>query len=132
MTPYLNGLASVSSAVLHALGYHTDVAGDAIFNSEFRVHIRGGCDGLEGIALFIAGIIAFPYASWRQKLKGLIAGLIVLGLVNIARIVILFITGIHFPGLFEFLHLHGGVVLYTLFAIFLWLYWIRNLHPPTS
>ena len=128
MKPYLTGLARISSVVLNTLGYGTDVAGDAIFNSEFRVHIRGGCDGLEGIALFVAGILSFPYANWKHKLKGLAAGLLVLGIVNIARIVILFITGIHFPKLFEFLHLHGGVVLYTLFAIFLWIYWVRSLN----
>ncbi len=118
--------AKISSALLSIMGFGTTALKETVYNDSFRVDIRGGCDGLEGTALFVAGVLSFPFASWKSKLKGLLLGVLILGIVNIVRIVILFLSGLYWPSAFEFLHLHGGVILYSIFAVLLWIIWVNR------
>ncbi len=133
MPPLLSLQARISSFFLNLMGFGTSALKETVFNNDFRVNIRGGCDGLEGTALYIAGVLAFPFATWSSKIKGVIVGVVILGIVNIIRIVILFLSGLYWRSAFEFLHLHGGVILYSLFAVLLWIVWVnRRLKERTT
>ena len=55
--------------------------------------------------------------DFRVSIKGL----------NLFRIAGLFIAGLKWKAGFEFLHLHGGVIIFTLMAIVLWLIWVNSL-----
>lgn len=114
--------ANLAGVILRAMGFEAVVSGDAISGGGFAVRIAKGCDGIEPLALFLAAIIAFPIA-WTLKWPGIVAGVVALAMLNIARIVGLFLVGIYVPSAFEFLHLHGGFVLFTLVAIFVWVVW---------
>lgn len=122
----LQSQAKISSVILNIFGFGTTAAGDQIYNDDFVVSIKGGCDGMEATALYICGILAFPLVALKNKWKGLLTGILVLATINIFRIVGLFLSGLYWPSAFEFLHLHGGVVIFTIFAIILWVIWVNR------
>jgi exosortase/archaeosortase family protein len=133
--PIESAQAAISGALLRALGFQAAVTGDAISGGGFSVQIAKGCDGIEPLAMFLCAILAFPIV-WRLKWPGLIAGTLVLGLLNIVRITGLFLAGLYIPTAFEFLHLHGGFVLFTVMAILVWMTWanwaIKRLRSPSQ
>ena len=118
----LNIQASLASGILNVFGYGSKVSGDQIYTNDFNIRIAGGCDGVEATALFILAIVAFP-VNWRSKMVGIAAGVVTLFIVNLIRIVGLFVVGTHYYSSFEFFHLHGGVVLFTIFSVLIWILW---------
>lgn len=123
--PLANLYAAISGKLINVLGYGVDVSGDLIYSSEFSVSVKKGCDAAEPMAIFIAGIIAFP-ALVRNKLTGLLLGLSVLFLLNIGRIISLYMLGVHAPGFFETMHLAVWQVVFIMVAILLWYLWLRH------
>lgn len=127
MGPLLSAQANLSNGILNILSYDTEAIGDVIASPTFRVSIKNGCDGMEATALYAFAIMAFPFIAWRHKIKGLITGVVVLSILNLFRIVGLYMAGIHWRAGFEFLHLHGGVIIFTMIAILLWLIWLSQI-----
>jgi exosortase/archaeosortase family protein len=96
-----------------------------IFSPAFSISIARGCDAIEAMALFASALLAFP-ARWRPKLIGLLGGIVALFLLNIIRIVTLFLTGVYFPKAFEIMHLDVWQALFLLFAVGLWIFTIQR------
>lgn len=128
--PLANLYAAVSGKLINVLGYGVNVSDDLIYSSGFSVSVKKGCDAAEPMAIFIAGIIAFP-ALFRNKLTGLILGLAILFLLNIVRIISLYMMGIHYPGFFETMHLAVWQVVFIIVAILLWYLWLRHVVNKT-
>ncbi|MFO7873166.1 MAG: exosortase H [Bacteroidales bacterium] len=123
-TPLVDFYARLSGSLLALLGFTNDVSADIIYSTAFSVSVKKGCDAAEPMAIFIAGIVAFP-AMIRHKLFGLGTGLAILFLLNIIRIVSLYITGIYYPGVFEAMHLAVWQVAFILVAVLLWFMWLH-------
>ena len=104
ITPFTQGLARLSAAVLNLFGERVGVAGSVIEGRAFAVDIKGGCNGVEAMMLLCAAIAAFD-ASWRARILGLIAGSAALMAFNIVRIVTLYVIGERWRQLFETFHL---------------------------
>lgn len=118
--------AKLSNIVLNIFGQNTNVEGDLIYSDEFRVSIKGGCDGVEATALYVCAVLVFPLISFRKKIPGLLWGVGILFVLNIFRIVGLYLSGKYWPEAFDFLHLHGGVVIFTIISIVLWMIWVSR------
>lgn len=127
MPSLLNVQARLASLVLLWVGEKTSVEGDNIIGEIFKVSIHGGCDGLEATALYIIALLAVPVFSWREKLPALAYGILILSVLNILRIAILYYSGLYWPRAFEFLHLHGGVIIFMMISILLWMIWVNKL-----
>jgi exosortase H (IPTLxxWG-CTERM-specific) len=123
-TPLVNFYAQLSGGLLTLLGFENTVIADLIYSSQFSVSVKKGCDAAEPMAIFIAGIVAFP-ALIKRKLIGLGIGLAILFLLNVVRIVTLYLMGIYFPDLFEAMHLAVWQVIFILIAVLLWFLWLR-------
>ena len=124
LSPLLNANASVSGAILNLFGFDVQVSGDRIFSSDFQISIRKGCDGVEALALFITAVITYP-ASIKSKLWGILVGSAFLLVMNLIRIISLYVSGIYFPDVFEFMHVEVWQTLFILLAILTWLVWVR-------
>jgi len=124
--PLLNFQARISNFFLALIGQGTSVDGDVIYSDDFRVSIKGGCDGVEATALYICAVLVFPLISLKKKVPGLLWGVGILFVINIFRIVMLFLSGKYWPEAFDFLHLHGGVVIFTVISIVLWMIWVKR------
>ena len=119
---YLELNARSSAAVLSLFGEAARANGTMVSSPRYSVDIHHGCDALEPSVLFIAAVLAFP-SSWLLKIPGLLAGTIILSIINLFRIVTLFYTGIHFQQSFEFMHEDVWQSLFVLLALVLWVLW---------
>jgi exosortase H (IPTLxxWG-CTERM-specific) len=123
-TPLVNFYALLAGKVLAFMAFANSVSGDMISSSEFAVSIKKGCDAAEPMAIFIAGVVAFP-ALLKDKLAGLGVGLAILFFLNIIRIATLFIVGVYFPDFFESMHLAVWQVIFIVVAIVFWFLWLK-------
>ena len=86
--------------------------------------IEEGCDAIAPAILYIISVAIFPIAT-KTKWKGLIYGLLAIAVLNIIRIVTLFLTGIYAPSLFEFMHVDFWQAIFIVFTVGLWIYWMK-------
>jgi exosortase/archaeosortase family protein len=119
---YLKANAWISNAVLLALGQGTHVSEVTIASANFAIAVRRGCDAVEPTWLLCAAILAFP-SLFVRKLVGISIGIISLQLLNMVRIVTLFLIGLHFPALFATAHLEIWPMIFILIAITLFVGW---------
>lgn len=116
--------AVISNAVLRVLGFGTTVNGSTVESGLFSVNILKGCDAIEAIALMSAALLSFP-AKWKHRLIGFLAGAAILFVLNLVRIVTLFITGVYYPSVFELMHIEIWQFIFILVAVGIWIFWIK-------
>jgi exosortase family protein XrtM len=102
-TGYLQLDARLGGIILNGLGQQTHCVGDTISSSRFAETVLSECSANEFVVFLWAGILAFPTAV-RRKIVGLILGTVAVGLVNLARIVTLFLVGVYRPQIFPTVH----------------------------
>lgn len=127
--PFTAGIAQVSGVVLDLIGQNVTMQGTIIRNASFAVNIRNGCNGVEAMLIFLAAVLAFP-ASWRSRLLGLGIGILAIQVVNLVRVVALFLTGVYFPSLFDASHTVVWQTLVILSGVLLWIFWANRFAAP--
>ena len=80
----------------------------------------------------LAGVLAFP-AAIAAKIPGMLIGTVCLMVLNLVRIISLFYIRIHFPSVFEIMHVDVWQTLFVLVAILFWILWamraVRSVGP---
>jgi exosortase H (IPTLxxWG-CTERM-specific) len=127
--PFTAGIARASGAVLDLLGQDVTMQGTIIRSPRFAVNIRNGCNGVEAMMIFLAAVLAFP-APWRSRVAGLALGILAIQVVNLIRVVALFLTGAYFPKLFDTSHTVIWQTVVILFGVLLWIFWANRLAAP--
>lgn len=123
MPAYLNFTATVSGFFLKLLGQDITVTKNHLSSAAFSVAINNGCSAIEPTALFISAVIAFP-AFYLKKIPGIIFGALSLAILNLIRIVSLFLIGVYYNKLFHLMHIDVWQGLFVFFAVILWVVWI--------
>ena len=131
IVPFTAGIAKVSAVVLNLLGQGVMLAGDQISNHRFAVKILNGCNGVETMIIFIAAVLSFP-ASLRAKVSGLVLGIVAIQLINLVRVVALFLTGAYFPALFDSSHTVIWQSIVIAFGVLLWIFWANKFATPQA
>lgn len=121
--PYANLHADVTGFFLKLFGQAVTVAGATVSSADFSIIIVRGCDPIEPSLIFTTAILAFP-AAFSAKWKGILIGLPVIHLINLFRIVSLFLIGVYYPSWFERMHLQWWQVLFILIVISGWCLWL--------
>ena len=116
--------ANLAGILLNMLGENTTVFGEVISSSQFAVNVKRGCDAIEPMALFSSFIIVFP-KSWKQKLLGLSVGLSLLFILNIIRIITLFLMGVYYPDYFDYMHLEIWQLLFIILSFLICGIWMK-------
>ena len=129
--PFTGGIAHASGAALNLLGQNVTMQGTVIRNARFAVNIRNGCNGVEAMLIFLAAVLAFP-ASWKSRLAGLGLGILAIQVVNLVRVVALFLTGIYFPKIFDTSHTVIWQTIVILFGVVLWIFWANRFATPPA
>jgi len=119
-----NANASISSIILNLFGQGTTASGSSVTSSIFSIKVETGCDGIEPIALFATAVMVFPVAM-SYKLPGMLIGSIFLALMNLLRVISLFLVGVYIPSIFDFMHVEVWQVVFIILAIVTWLAWIQ-------
>jgi len=120
---YLKLNASVCGTILHLMGEDVSVQDKAIVSASGpSIQLERGCDAVEPSALFVSAVLASPVAL-LPRLAAAAGGVLVLGLLNLVRVVSLFLVRLHFPAAFDAVHLDVWQALFIFLAIALWALW---------
>lgn len=131
-------VARQSAAVLDAFGYApvlTEIpqAGGMFItiDDNYSVNVVEGCNSISVIILFIAFVISFA-ESFKKTFLFLLAGMVLIYVINIFRISFLAVAMYKFP---EYQHLLHGVlfpaIIYGM-VFLLWMVWIRSIKPKSK
>ncbi len=131
VVPFTAGIAKVSAGVLDVIGQDVTLDGVQIRNQAFAVEILNGCNGIEAMTIFLAAVLAYP-ASWKSKAIGLVGGMIAIQIVNLIRVVALFLTGVYWPSFFHSSHTVIWQTVVIAAAVLLWIFWADRLAGPTA
>jgi exosortase H (IPTLxxWG-CTERM-specific) len=123
--PFTGLVAVVSGAGLELLGEDITRQGTILRSPTFAVNIQNGCNGVEAMVILLAAVVAFP-ASWRARLIGLGIGVAGIQLINLVRVIALFLTGAYLPRFFDSSHTVVWQTVVIASAVVLWLYWARR------
>jgi len=126
---YLEANAWLANAILSGLGQSTHVSEVTIASPRFVMAIRRGCDAVEPTWLLCAAMISFP-APLLHKLKGILAAIVLLQLLNLVRIITLYWIGIHLPGFFNSAHLEIWPTAFIVVAIVFFIGWRETSPQP--
>jgi exosortase H (IPTLxxWG-CTERM-specific) len=129
--PYTTFVAREAAVVLRLLGEDVRVDGQVLSSPRFAVTIYNGCNGLEAILVFVAGVAAFP-APWRARLLGVGLGVVAVQVLNIVRVVSLYWVGVWRPDWFTTAHVLVWQTVVILFAVLLWLFWVQRYAPAAA
>ena len=129
--PFTAGVARASGAMLNVLGQNVTLKGTVMQSPRFAVNIRNGCNGIEAMLIFLAAVLAFP-APWRSRLIGLALGILAIQVVNLVRVVALFLTGVYFPRIFDSSHTVIWQTIVILFGVLLWIFWANRFAAPAA
>jgi len=119
-------VTKATAVFLNLFGYHVTTEDTLISSSKFQMGIVTGCTALIPIAIFIAAVLAYP-CRIRDKIIGILFGIVTINAVNLVRTVTLFFIGTSFPGFFETAHFLIWQSLVIVISIGLWLLWAQKL-----
>lgn len=121
---YLRFNAGASAGALHTFGYDgVEAKETSLTSKKGTISVERGCDAVEPTALFAAAVLASPVA-FGTKIPAVIAGALFLALVNIVRIISLFLSAAHWRAAFDILHLDVWQAVFIFLALLLWLMWV--------
>jgi exosortase H (IPTLxxWG-CTERM-specific) len=123
--PFTAGIAKTSGKALELLGQGTRMQGTIIRGPRFAVNIRNGCNGVEAMLIYFAAVLAFP-APWKARLLGVALGFAAIQLVNLVRVVALYLTGVYFPKLFDSSHTVIWQTVVILSGVLFWILWANR------
>lgn len=125
---YTNGIVLITSKLLEILSISATYYGSIIQLPTIALDIKFGCNGLEAVMIYSVAVVAFP-STWKNKLIGILAGFIVIQVINILRIVGLVYSGLHFQNMFEYFHIYvaqGMMIAVALGVFFLYLHYVKT------
>jgi exosortase/archaeosortase family protein len=125
---YTKGVVLLTSKVLKGLTVPATFQGSIIQLPSVALDVRFGCNGLEAVMIYSIAVIAFP-ALWRHKLLGIIAGFLVIQVINILRIACLAYSAVYLKNLFEYIHIYiaqGMMIAVSLGVFFIYLNYAKS------
>lgn len=131
----LNSATAASSAwIMDLFGTETDHFGSQILSEAGSVNIAEGCNSAYATIIFLGGVLAFP-TGWRQKVAGVVIGVVALFVINLIRVVTLVYLSGSNKSLFDEAHLYLWQFAIILMGGLLWLLWydrIVSRQPKTT
>jgi len=117
-------VALISMPLLSLLG-EASLSGTHLTFNGFRAVIVDACNGVLPTYIFLAAVLAFP-STWRDKLSGVLLGVPVILVINVARVVSLMILGAHQPDIVERVHIDVWQTAVVALAMATWIFWVER------
>jgi len=115
--------ASLIAALTPELGVRAK--GNRLWESRGGVNIVNGCDGMETLFLLFAGFAVAPL-SVRARLFGILAGIPIVYLLNVVRILVLYYAHHTSPELFDVMHSVVTPILMVAAICVFYYFWLRQ------
>lgn len=133
-----NLVARQSAAILDAMGYLTTmeeyenrIGMLIVIENAYAVNIVEGCNSVSVIILFISFIISFA-ERFKKTALFLLAGAVLIYIVNLLRIVLLVVASYKFPEYQETLHSVAFPAIIYGMVFILWIVWVRMLNEKPA
>lgn len=97
--------------------------------SGFAVEMRDGCNAINVMILLCSAVLAFP-ASWKMKTLGIVAGIVLIQVVNVFRFISLFYLGQYSQVWFDFAHAYLWEALIVLDTVVVFWFWVSRVLRP--
>jgi exosortase family protein XrtM len=117
-------LQALAAGALIALFDRSASAAGTLISGRFPIQIVKSCSSLDAQALYVASVIALP-ASIIRKVLGVMAGVVALTAVNLARIASLYFVGALVPAWFDAVHEEILPLVLVVCACAMFLVWMR-------
>jgi exosortase/archaeosortase family protein len=91
--------------------------------SGFRMLVDAECTAIYFLLIFSAAVIVSPSHNINYKIKGILAGGVIIVFLNVLRIAVLGVTGANFPAIFDFVHIYLWQGAFAIAVFFIWLSW---------
>jgi exosortase H (IPTLxxWG-CTERM-specific) len=121
---YTNLIVYFSALLIEPFGIVQGINGSIINLKGLSLDVRFGCNGLEAFLIYTVAILAFP-ASAGRKIIGVVAGFLVLQIVNVLRIAGLGLSGIYLKDYFHYIHIYVAQGMMIAVALVLFLVWLN-------
>jgi len=121
-------IALTGNHLIHLLGDHSLRSGPMIFSYRFAVNVGADCANAETLCIFMTAVLLTP-VTWRQRIIGILLGVLTLIAINILRVTCLYLTGAHYPSLFPLLHEKIWPIIMTPMAFLVFLGWLMTTLP---
>jgi exosortase H (IPTLxxWG-CTERM-specific) len=131
VTPFSAGITKVAAVTLRLFGDDVVAQGTALRDGAFAVEVKNGCNGVEAMLLLASAILAFP-SSWKIRAIGAAAGMLTIQIVNLVRVITLFLLARDYPRLFETFHVTIWQTVMFLLAIGIFLFWSSRVAKPAD
>lgn len=119
-------IANVLAFTLSLLGVKATVQGEDVLLGGFSLSIVEECTAVFASLIYVSCVLAYP-ADFKSKLMGIGFGIPVIQVVNLARLIVLSLTGLYYPGIFEFVHTYIWQSIFIIFVIGVWLVWLERI-----
>ncbi len=129
---YTEGVVLATSKFLSFFNIPATYRGSIIQLPSLALDVKFGCNGLEAVMIYSVAVLAFP-STWKKKLLGVLAGFIIIQVINVLRIVGLVYAGLHFKNFFEYVHIYiaqGMMIAIALGVFFMYLHYVRSDGKP--
>jgi exosortase family protein XrtF len=130
--PITYGVTDQTSFVLNVMGWDTEIlrhilkpTTGVLLNNKEIISVYEGCNGINVAIVFLSFLFAFgPYTKTIAWFS--LAGIVIIHISNLARIIILFFVALKFPRYLYITHKYffTGIIYLIVFA--LWVLWIRK------
>lgn len=120
---YTDGIVAITSWIISGMNIPLTYEGSLIMLPTITLDISFGCNGLEAVMIYSVAVAAFP-ATWKKKLVGMLAGFLVIQVINVIRIAALGYTAVKHREAFDFFHIYiaqGMMIAVALGVFFLYL-----------
>ena len=118
------GTARIVSSILNASGIWNTVEYNIIHLRNDTWNVTSECTAVNAVFLFIAFILAYP-SAFKSKAIGLIAGIPLILVTNIVRLVVLGWVTEYWPRHAHLFHDYVWETIFLFFIIALWFMWIN-------
>jgi len=126
---YTKMIVTISAWMLTPFRIVENVTDTTITIAGIRMQVLFGCSGLEAFLIYSVGIMSFPSLLIR-KLWGILAGFVILQVINVLRIVSLGLVGAYAPGFFPTFHIYIAQGMMIAVALMIFMFWLNWANRP--
>jgi exosortase H (IPTLxxWG-CTERM-specific) len=130
---FSRALVAASGALIHLCGGKAQIAGTVVRDplTGSGIEMKDGCNGLYVTLLLCSALAAFP-ASWKQRAKGLLIGIVAIQSLNLVRFISLFYLCQYNQAWFDFAHEYLWESLIMLDALAVFWMWVQLVFRSTA
>jgi exosortase H (IPTLxxWG-CTERM-specific) len=120
-------LVKLSQGLIQVCGGKASVEGVVLRDPDkgFAIEMRDGCNAINVTILLWSAVLAFP-APWKLKLRGLLAGSVIIHAINVVRFISLFYIGQYSATWFDFAHAYLWECLLVLDTMVIFWVWVNR------